>query len=359
MPHFLRNIPYVTSLNQSFFLNESETWIYIIKAKNELRPLSEYVNNYLYIIGIVWVCTIIISYFRYILYSFLYEQYKLKKLNPIDILTLLHALSDHVRTLCLAVYLSFIFINAKSLQVDTGGTLYCITLIYTAAFLRAYYFIGGLMMSVYRILLIKRGDWVRRIGQRNLLILLLFLSMVIVSMDLSLKATNDYEQLRRDTCQIVFRPNILLLLDEYEQSLGRSSILSYYYLMNLTKGCIRICIKISEIIIYVIFFHFVYKNDNSFVLRRLLGPEVIQCRNRKNAVTFFVQFCAFAFELSWTVVYIYCTFVENRTTGSITLRFAIRIVSATCTPIITVVASKTLRKRIYKFNFYNFIFGLK
>ena len=358
MPPLLKNMTIVTPLNKSVILNELETWIYIIQATNELRsPVLDF-PNYLNILGLVWVCTLIISYFRYILYAYLYAQYKLKELKPIDILTLLHALSDHVSILCLTGYGSLLVLNDKLLHVDTGGSSYCKVLIYTLEFLRGYYFIGGLMMSIYRILLIKRHHWVHGIGQRNLLILLLFLSMLYASIEVSSKASNDYEQLRRDTCLLSFRPNILLVLDEYEQSLGRSSIFHYWNLVQLTSSYGRICIKIVEIMIYVIFFHHLYKNDNRSDLRHLLGSKVIRRRNKENAVTFLTQFCGFLCEMSWTVVYIYTTFIDTKTIGLMTLRFAIRVVTAICIPIIQVVASNALRKRMFKIIFYDIIFGL-
>ena len=173
------------------------------------------------------------------------------------------------------------------------------------------------------------------------------------------KATNDYEQLRRDTCHLVFRNQILLVLDEYEQTLGRLSILSYWHSMQLLDSYGRISTKVAELIIYIIFFHHIFKNDNSPGLQRLLEPNIIKLRNRTNAISFLGQFCSFVFELSWTVVYIVTTFLASRTAGLLIFRFAIRMVTATCMPVIEVITSNTPRKRIFKFCFYDVIFGLR
>ena len=335
--------------------------MHILEAKNQLRP-SMYNTKLLQIIfgGIIWLCILIISYFRYILYRYVYGQYKLKELKPIDILILLRALADHVATLCLVVYGTLIFFNDTSLQYIPGGTSYCSVLIYTLEFARSYSFIGNLILSIYRILLIKGYESVTlHISIKNRFRLLLILGISLALLCVVSKASNDYEQLRRDTCHLVLRNQILLVLDEYEQTIGGLSILSYWQSMQLLDKYGRICTKIAELIIYIIFFHHIFKNDNSPGLRRLLAPNIIKHRNRTNAITFFGQFCSFVFELSWTVVYIISTFLAYRSRRLLVFRFAIRMLASTCMPIIEVITSNTLRKRIIKFSFYDVIFGLK
>ena len=362
MSYFLKNTSIVLQIDQETHGNASESWIYILEARNEVRsPLLDWPEDLLYgCMIVVLLCTIIISYFRYILYNYLYGQYSLKVLKPIDILTLLHALADHATVLCMAIIGSLICINGKSLQDISGGTSYCVIHMYIVEFGRTYTFIGSLMMSLYRILLIKYDQRVvHYIGTKNLFRFILILGTFLTLTVVVSQAINDYEQVRRNTCQQVYRKQILLFLDEYEQGLGRTSILSYWQSVQLMSSYGRIFTKVAEIIIYIILFHEIYKNDNSPGLRRLLEPEVISGRNRRNAITFFGQFCSFMFELSWTVVYIFTIFVATRTKTLIISRFAIRMVTATCMPIIEVVTSNTLRKRICKFVFYDCIFGIR
>ena len=51
------------------------------------------------------------------------------------------------------------------------------------------------------------------------------------------------------------------------------------------------------------FFHYLYKNNNSLNLTKLLERKVINERNRTNAITFFGHFCSFAIELTQIAIY--------------------------------------------------------
>ena len=155
----------------------------------------------------------------------------------------------------------------------------------------------------------------------------------------------------------------MILLDEYEQSLGNPSIFAFWTSTVLAMSYSRVFMVVFEIIIYGLFFYHMYKHDNSEMLRRLLDPNVTRNRNRTNAVTFFGQFCSFVIELSWTILYIITIPLNNNLSNNpykelIVIRFILRLVSFTCIPIIEVLTSKTLRARIYRFSLYDFIFRL-
>ena len=178
----------------------------------------------------------------------------------------------------------------------------------------------------------------------------------------SLNPCNDYEHLIRDNCQLIPRKSIMILLDEYEQSLGKPSIYSYWTSMKLAISYSKVGMVILEIIIYAMFFIHMYKHDNNKLLRRLLTPNVTRNRNRTNAITFFGQFCSFVIEFSWIILYVITIPLDNKV-GSlkefIVIRFIVRLMSFTCIPIIEVITSKPLRNRLYKFSLYDFIFGIK
>ena len=153
----------------------------------------------------------------------------------------------------------------------------------------------------------------------------------------------------------------MIMLDEYEQSLGNPSIFAFWTSTVLAISYSRISMVVFEIVIYAIFFYHMYQHDNSAMLRRLLDPNVTRNRNRTNAVTFFGQFCSFAIELSWTILYIITIPLNNNLSSYkeiIVIRFILRLISFTCIPIIEVMTSKNLRSRIYRFSLYDFIFGL-
>ena len=157
----------------------------------------------------------------------------------------------------------------------------------------------------------------------------------------------------------VLRTPILIVLDEYEQSLGNSSIVSYWATTKMVINVTMMCMVVAEITIYIIFFHHMYKNDNSRGLRRLLNPSVIRSRNRRNAITFFGQFCSFLIKFSFTLIYVFSGVIGTRTKGLIYARFFIRMASFPIISIVNVLTSNTLRSKIFKFNIYDFIFGLK
>ena len=99
----------------------------------------------------------------------------------------------------------------------------------------------------------------------------------------------------------------------------------------------------AEITIYVLFFHHVYRNDNGEGLRRLLEPSVIRRRNRTNAITFFAQFCSFVFEFSIGIVIISAVMGG----APFSAVYILKVISFTSMSIIEVVASNSLRQRIF------------
>ena len=158
---------------------------------------------------------------------------------------------------------------------------------------------------------------------------------------------------------LVFNKPMLFVLDEYEQSRGNHSILSYWATTRMTINVILMLMVVAEIIIYIIFFHHMYKNDNSQGLRKLLDPGVIRSRNKRNAITFFGQFCSFIFKFSWTLVLVLTSVIGIRSKGLVIARFFIKMVSFPAMSILDVLTSTTLRSKVFKFNLYDIIFGLK
>ena len=130
----------------------------IIDADNILKrdPFVTYSKRFqLLVCGVLWLLILIGSKFRYVLYKYIFDQYRSRELTPINILTLVVSLVEHVSTVLLVLYGTLMVINGTSLQYITGGTCICSLLMYTIDFGRYYTFIGGFMISMYRILLIK------------------------------------------------------------------------------------------------------------------------------------------------------------------------------------------------------------
>ena len=87
------------------------------------------------------------------------------------------------------------------------------------------------------------------------------------------------------------------------------------------------------------------KHDNNERLRRLLEINVIKRRNRRNAITFFGQFCSFAFEFSFGIA-ILCAVKGHAPWIAV---FILKALSFTSMSIVEVLTSSSLRPRIFKF----------
>ena len=154
----------------------------------------------------------------------------------------------------------------------------------------------------------------------------------------------------------------MTLLEENEQSRGNPSIMEYIIKVYLGNGIAYVLIVTSEIIIYMIFFRYIYKHNNNERLRRLLEPEVLRRRNKTNAITFFGQFCSFAFEFTvYTLITLAYTFGRKiNHLWPVALAFSRMTFGVMAA--IEVITSPVLRARMFNIDtawMYNIIFGLK
>ena len=365
MAAFVGNVTVALAEETGVILDDAAEQLLVLEAKNHMQPIAFNFRNPIVfsLFCITWTCVAIVFYFRYILYDYLLERFKLKELTPIDALIFLVAFIDHLSTTLIILYGTIMLITGKSLQLVFGGQWACSALIYIIKFGQSYAFVGGLMISIYRILLITDWRWPsHRFGKKTLFRIILLVGLAVALFSVLLESYNDYEHLIRDNCQLIPRKSIMIILDEYEQSLGKPSIYSYWTSMKLAISYSKVCMVVLEIIIYAMFFIHMYKHDNNELLRRLLTPNVTRNRNRTNAITFFGQFCSFVIEFSWIILYVITIPLDNKV-GSlkefIVIRFIVRLISFTCIPIIEVLTSKPLRNRLYKFSLYDFIFGIK
>ena len=139
--------------------------------------------------------------------------------------------------------------------------------------------------------------------------------------------------------------HILQFLDEYEQSRGNTSIHSHWQLTNINIAVAMVSMTTAEITIYVIFFHHMYIQDNQESLRRLLEPTVIKLRNRRNAISFFGQFCSFTFEFSSDILMGGALKGWGEAWGVV---FLLRVICFTSTSTVEVLTSSSLRPRLFK-----------
>ena len=107
-----------------------------------------------------WLFTVIGSYFRYILYRYLFKKYKAKEFTPIDLLILVASTIQHVLIVCAVINATLITSIGSSLA-DIGGPWHCISSRWLFQFGMSYSIIGGLGIAIFRILYIKHDAWVK------------------------------------------------------------------------------------------------------------------------------------------------------------------------------------------------------
>ena len=297
-----------------------------------------------------WISVLIGSYFRFIMYEYLFEQYKKKELTPVNKLSLVVVLVQHLQQVLAAITVTLMVLNDDSLDHLSGGRWYCCLIINFNLVATSYSCFGSLGVAIYRILLIKHNHWLKYVvGEKFMMSSILFSGIILSVLNMILEKTHDFDTLREDTCMIINKTPIFTLFDEYEQSLGNPSPMSYY--LNVGFICIGslLLATISEIMIYILYFYNVYIHDNNDNLRRLLEPDAVRYRNTRNATSFFAMFCSFAFELTVLLLLLLLrTFGTQHSDTIFVLFWRLRF---SAMAMIEVLLSKKLRKRIFNIDF--------
>ena len=302
------------------------------------------------IIAFVWTTILIASYFRYILYSYLFQQYKTKEFRPINGLILFTSILEHATLVLLAVPYTIMVCVGAPLQAFTGPW-FCYPIAMFSRFVVFYSFIGGLGISVYRMIFIMYDAWVQDvITQRNVFYIVLFGGIVISSVFTLIISITDYEVLFIQTCTIMQpeKRQVLNLLDVYEQSRGNPSIYAYWHDVRVVITFCLLLMTITRIITYVILFHFLYRHDNNERLRRLLEQNVIKLRNRRNAITLVGEFCSFLFYLTFTVLLHLAVSMGDKENNFVGVSALLGGAGVTGKAVIEVLVSPSLRERLFK-----------
>ena len=108
-----------------------------------------------------WISFLIGSYFRWIMYQYMFEQYKEKEFTPVSKLSLVVALVQHLQQVVAEITITLVVWHDGSLDHLSGGWWYCHFIIYFNIFAVSYSCFGSLGVAVYRILLIKHSYWLK------------------------------------------------------------------------------------------------------------------------------------------------------------------------------------------------------
>ena len=300
-------------------------------------------------IFLAWLQMFITSYFRFIVYRHLFQKYRKKEFNAINVLVFVDAVLEHSTMFTFSIFYTLVVTFDAPLE-EILGPWFCYPITLHYRFVAFYAALGSLGISIYRILLLKKEGLVKYI------IGLEYTMYIILAFGLSLAATwtvlisiTDYEALFRKTCTIIQpeRRQILNLLEQYELSRGNPSIYNYWRDVRIFLASCMILITFAQIGIYVAFFHHLYTHDNAESLRRLLDEDVVKLRNRRNAITFLGHFFSFIFDLAFNILVHLAVWMGNRDNKLVGVTVATAAVSIMGGSIIEVLTSPSLREKVF------------
>ena len=331
-------------------------YVKILESEDSMRPFylraSRTYDGWL-VCGVGWSLATIGSFFRYILYSHMYDRYKTRQSTPIDKLIFVSASIQHITNLGRMIFFTIMISKGvesgpwESEMNDIGQVL-CYLTKFSITFELHYSCVGSLGISLFRILFIKHDDLVKnKIGERNLLFLILLGGVLLSFLMTMITFDNDYESLLMKNGQIPANQDILLALHEYKTAGGHSSPYFRYIYPRVINGMVMVGMTIAEMCIYIAFFHFVYRHDNSEWLAKILAKKSIQHRNKTNAITFFGQFCSFIFELSYWILFLLANLVGGKGFLWTSASF-LRFISFGVMAAMDVLISNTLRTRFLR-----------
>ena len=150
--------------NQTIYLNsnpstnqENEFFVWLVSAEDAMMyHIRDLPKHYQWIcITLIWLMVSIIFCFRSLLYSHLYQKYRKKEFNAINVLTFVEAiLWRQITVTALAVFYTVMVVSDAQPEEITGPWFcYPITLLYR--FVIFYTPLGQLGIAIYRILLLN------------------------------------------------------------------------------------------------------------------------------------------------------------------------------------------------------------
>ena len=135
-------------------------------------------------------------------------------------------------------------------------------------------------------------------------------------------------------------------IEEYKESQGQASTALFWSVLSQVVFLILIAMTLAELTTYCVYFHHIYKHDNSERLSRLLEPAVIRKRNKRNAITFFGQFCSFVFNISINIGIVIATAAFGNQNGKWKIIFIVNTACFIAMSMIEILTSRNLRSRM-------------
>ena len=329
---------------------ESEYILDIIYSNNIITPkfqsMSE--DRQFLIHGLSWLNAAIFTYFRCIVYKYIFKQFKMKQVTQVNILTMVVCFFQHLEVIWgLMTQVLFLWLGKDYTNLMTSW--FCIINSIAVNWFWGYSVLGGLGIAIYRIMLIKHQVLVKDIiGRKTLTCIILCCQFLILAFFTVLIIVFDYLwNPLRPPCMYLTDRNTLESIDTYRQSSGNTPFLPYHTVLSVSRFVLCISFELAEIIIYIIFFHHMYKHDNNDRLRKLLGNEIINQRMERNAMSFASLFFSFLVEaLFLTMMFISRIFLSNTSLFIVSLN--LRKCTLSVIAIVEVLTSCELRPMLFK-----------
>ena len=292
------------------------------------------------------------SYCKSAIYQYMYYRIKEIGMKPFDILILVNTITQHVICLFLVIVCCVGLLGDITYD-DYLGENWCNLTWYVGIYGGAYRTFGSLGMAVYRLLLIKRNNWVVSIGKKTLSVMVLILSFIMsIGVTVGFGTGNgpaSRKQVTWNWC-VGRNENFREILHEYSLISGTIAPESE----TLAKVSLQITILgvIAELFCYLMFYWHLYTNDKSLYTREIIKEVEYKRRRQFNCITFSGQFYGFIVECI-TFFGLYSTLKES---SDISFRLLLGIcfwVEFGIVSIVEVMTSQNLRQYL-PHNHYHF-----
>ena len=146
MSRNLENQTISLNLERNNTHNDFQSWIYVVEANDYMSPrlLEKPEKIQWFTLSGYWFSILIGTYFRFIVYEYLFQQHKNQELTAVNKLSLVGILTQHLSRASITLALTVTVLNGESLHQVAGGHWYCILQRVYCHFSFYYFVIGSL-----------------------------------------------------------------------------------------------------------------------------------------------------------------------------------------------------------------------
>ena len=265
--------------------------------KKELSALDSLTNSGVSaVIGSLVASAVVGTYYKSAVYRYMYQKIKDFESTSIDILILVSSLTQHLMCLIL-VFTYTIGLGLNITISDYVDQAWCNVPWYAGIYGAAYRTFGSLGIAIYRVILIKRNDWVESFGRKKMLLVVLGLSIAIsVGLTIGVGTGNGPASRKQVTWNWCKGENeeFREIIHEYslitETVTPESELISKLCVLGALVG------TFAELCCYLVFFGHLRSHDKGLFDRKVLQETEFKKRRQINSMTFLVQFYGFVVE---------------------------------------------------------------